>query len=212
VLFAVSGPAAGEPDAPDLDACRRGDRAALERVLLAEAPSVERLLRRMVGPGREVEDLMQDVFVAAIQAFPRFRGQSSVRTWLARIAVTTATDHFRRPLRRQQATLRLVASEGDRVESPPDEALEQRQVVARLHHHLSRLSPKTRVALLLHIVDARPMAEVAALMDATVAATKTRVFLGRRSLLGWVKSDRALRELLGETTMRRAAIDEEPGR
>ena len=42
------------------------------------------------------------------------------------------------------------------------------------------------------------MAEVAALMDATVAATKTRVFLGRRSLLGWVKSDRALRELLGE--------------
>ncbi len=196
----------------DLDACRRGERDALERVLLAEAPHVERLLVRMVGPGRDVQDLAQDVLVAAIEAFPKFRGQSSVRTWLARIAVQTAMDHFRKPLRRQQATLRLVASEGDRVEASPDEALEQRRVVERLHHHLSRLSPKTRAALLLHVVDGRAMAEVAALMDATVAATKTRVFLGRRSLLSWVRADRALCELLGVPMPGGPASRKEPTR
>ncbi len=151
---------------------------------------------RMVGSRRDVEDLLQDVFIAAIEAFPRFRGQSSVRTWLARIAVKTAVDHFRTPLRRQRANLKLVASDGDQVEPSPDQALEQRCVIDRLHHHLSRLSPKTRAALLLHVVDGRPMAEVAALMDATVAATKTRVFLGRRSLLQWIQRDKALLELI----------------
>jgi RNA polymerase sigma-70 factor (ECF subfamily) len=201
-------PNAGEPKPPDLDACRRGDRAALERVLMAEAPAIERLLHRMVGSRREVEDLLQDVFVAAIDAFPRFRGQSSVRTWLSRIAVKTAVDSYRRPLRRERANLRLVASDGDRVESPPDEAMEQRRVVARLHHHLSRLAPKTRAALLLHVVDGRPMAEVAALMDATVAATKTRVFLGRRSLLRWVKTDRSLLELIAATGIEGAAKED----
>jgi RNA polymerase sigma-70 factor (ECF subfamily) len=188
-------------DAALIEACRRGERAALERVLLAESAYLSRLLARIVGSPADVEDLLQEVFIAAIEGFARFRGHASVRTWLARIAVKTAMDHFRTPHRRERATLRLVASEGERVEATLDAALDARRTLDRLQHHLSALSDKKRVAVVLHIVEGHSMNEVAALMDASVAATKTRVFLGRRTLLQRVKADRSLCDLLERGTV-----------
>lgn len=193
---ASRGSAPLEHDEATLDACRRGERAALERVLLAESPNVERLLARMVGRPADVEDLLQEVFIAAMEGFARFRGQASVRTWLARIAVKVAYDHLRRPYRRERATLRLVASDGDAVDAGPEDALETQRVRERLDTHLATLSPKNRIAVVLHILEGRPLSEVAALMDASLAATKTRVFLGRRALLKRIKSDRVLCELI----------------
>jgi RNA polymerase sigma-70 factor (ECF subfamily) len=194
--------ASAEHDGPTIDACRRGERAALERVLLAESPALERLLGRMVGAA-DVEDLLQEVFVAAMESFPRFRGQASVSTWLARIAVKTAYDHLRRPFRRERATLRLAASDGETVEAH-EAALDERRLSERLEVHLRALSPKNRIALVLHVVEGKPVSEVAALMDATVAATKTRTFLGRRALLRRVKGDRVLSELFSGTVFDRS--------
>ena len=59
-----------------IEACRRGDRRALQAVFLAHAPYLERLLGRVVGSAVEVEDLLQSTFLAAIHAFPRFRGEA----------------------------------------------------------------------------------------------------------------------------------------
>jgi RNA polymerase sigma-70 factor, ECF subfamily len=190
-------------DAPTIEACRRGERAALERVLLAESPAIERLLGRMVGAS-DVEDLLQEVFVAAMESFPNFRGQAAVSTWLARIAVKTAYDHLRRPFRRERATLRLAASDGEVVQPRSDAELDERRLSERLEIHLRALSPKNRIALVLHVIEGKPVSEVAALMDATVAATKTRTFLGRRALLRRVKGDRVLCELFSGTVFDRS--------
>ena len=73
-------------DASVLDACRRGERDALARVLRERGPMLQRLVTRLVGPGPDVDDLVQTTFVQAIRAFPRFRGEASVDTWLQRIA------------------------------------------------------------------------------------------------------------------------------
>lgn len=195
--------APAEHDGLTIEACRRGERGALEKVLLAESPGIERLLGRMVGAS-DVEDLLQEVFVAAMESFPRFRGQASVTTWLARIAVKTAYDHLRRPFRRERATLRLVASDGEAVQPHTEAELDERRLSERLEIHLRALSPKNRIALVLHVVEGKPVSEVAALMDATVAATKTRTFLGRRALLRRVKGDRVLSELFSGTVFDRS--------
>ena len=192
---ASKAPPAADSGALEIDACRRGDRAAIERVLLAHAPDLERLLGRMVRRA-DVADLLHEVFVAAIEGFPRFRGEASLRTWLARIAVRVAYDHLRTPLRRAPATLRLVASDGDALAPAPDAALEDRALSERLVRHLERLSPKNRIALVLVLVEGRSIAEAAGLMQASETATKARVYLGRRALLRHIEADRALRELL----------------
>jgi RNA polymerase sigma-70 factor (ECF subfamily) len=194
--------AAGAPSDPegigayDLERCRQGDRSALERVFRAESPALERLIGRLIGPTADVEDLLQNTLIAAIDAFPRFRGEASVRTWLARIAVHVAGDHLRRPeARRPRVALELLAAEPRAPGPDPEAALDERRALERLYIHLDAISAAQRIAFVLHVVDGRSIGEVAALMGATEAGTKSRVFFGRRALMARISRDPALRDL-----------------
>jgi RNA polymerase sigma-70 factor, ECF subfamily len=187
-------------DATELDlieACRRGERQALERVFSAHAPYLERVLARVAGRSLEVEDLLQTTLMAAMQAFPRFRGEASVRTWLARIAVHTAHDRLRSAAHRRRADLpdfdALAADGGS--DSLADDAIDQRRRLERLEYHLSALGPKKRIAFVLHVFEGMPLEEVAALMGVGLAATKSRVWWARRELLRRAARDPLLREL-----------------
>lgn len=158
-----------EPDAAALDACRRGDRRALDAVLSAHVPVLDRLLTRLAGPAGDVDDLLQTTLMEAVTAFPRFRGEASVQTWLCRIAVNVFRHHLRRPERRYRVALELVPGGSDPADRAPgpDEVLERRRQLARLYHHLDALGPKKRIAFVLHVIEGRPIAEVAALMRAS---------------------------------------------
>ncbi len=195
---AGGGPGAAADD--DLiEACRQGDRAALESVFTAHAPYLERLLVRIVGPGEDVEDFLQMTFVAAIRAFPRFRGEAQVRTWLSRIAVRTAQEQLRKPERRRRGPLVLVENvPADEEASAVDRRVEAKQQLECLYRHLAAIGPKKRLAFVLHVFEGRPMDEVAALMGASLTATKSRVFWARRNLLDRVRRDPGLRDLVQE--------------
>lgn len=180
-----------------VEACRRGDRRALEAVFMAHAPYLERLLGRVAGSTLEVEDLLQSTFVAAIGAFPRFRGEAQVRTWLARIAIHTAQDRLRSAAHRRRAD---VPGFEDAVDhAPPGSGAEWRidtqRRLERLNEHLSAIGPKKRVAFVLHVFEGLPIEEVAALMGASSTATKSRIFWARRELLRRAQRDPLLREL-----------------
>ena len=71
------------------------DALQFQEVYDAFQPKILRYLARMIGPD-EAEDLTQDVFLKIMQALPGFRGQSSVSTWLYRIATNAALDKLRR--------------------------------------------------------------------------------------------------------------------
>jgi RNA polymerase sigma-70 factor (ECF subfamily) len=192
----VKRPAPEFGDTPELvDACRRGERDALEALLRAHSRDVERLLVRLVGPGPDVEDLLQLVLIGAVTAFPRFRGEASVRTWLARIAVNIVREHLRRPERKRRVALELVPEEPVFEAAPADQQLDHRRRLERLYHHLNALPAKQRIAFVLHVFEGRPVDEIAALMSATVAATKSRVFLARRAILARARKDPRLADL-----------------
>lgn len=179
-------------------ACRRGERSALETVFRQHAMYLQRQVERLVGPYGDADDLVQTTLIAAIDAFPRFRGEASVRTWLARIAVHVVHDHLRRPDRRRRVGLELVTEEHlptDR-DATVDRRLDARRRLARLYEHLDALDPKQRLAFVLHVLDDRPIADVAALMGATRSATKSRVFWARLRLLRRIGRDPALKDLL----------------
>lgn len=195
----VSIKAAGrEAEVELVEACRRGDPAALEQVFVAHAPYLERLLSRLTGPDVELEDILQRTFMAAIRAFPRFRGEASVRTWLVRIAIRTVHEQLRRPERRRRvdvAALELLEPvEGDRA----DRSVDAKQQVARLYAHLDAIKPKKRLAFMLHVFEGHSIDEVAALTGASRAATKSRVFWARRELFRRAGKDPILKELVEE--------------
>jgi len=187
-------------DPPDLiEGCRRGDRAALEAVLTAHSPYLERLLGRVVGPRAEVEDLLQMTLSAAITAFPQFRGEAQVRTWLARIAIRTAHDQLRRAEYRKRGELPSMeavaddSNDGRRAEGQ----LDAKQRALRLHGHLNAIGARKRIAFILHVVEGHPIEDVAALMGASKTATKSRIFWARRELMKRAARDPWLKGLVG---------------
>ncbi len=186
-----------------LRGCREGDRHALGVVFGREAPALERVISRLVGAGPDVEDLLQATLEAAVSAFPRFRGEASVRTWLTRIAVRTVGAHLQRPERTRRALVDVAALDVVDPAPAPDVAARARRAVERVYRHLDAIGPKKRIAFVLHVFDGLPIDQVAALMDATVMATKSRVFWARRALLQRARKDPVLRELADELEVRR---------
>jgi RNA polymerase sigma-70 factor (ECF subfamily) len=192
--------AAAQPAEPEdlIEACRRGERSALSAVFRAHAPYLERLLARVVGPGAELEDVLQATFLGAISAFPRFRGEAQVRTWLARIAIRTAHERLRRAEHRRRGELPPIERIADDAEQVlrGEHGVDTRRQLERLYHHLDALGPKKRLAFVLHVLDGHPLEDVAALTGASVAATKSRVFWARRELFRRAARDPLLRGLL----------------
>jgi RNA polymerase sigma-70 factor (ECF subfamily) len=189
----------GDPDPAVIEACRRGDRRALEAVLREQTLAVERLLVRMVGPSADLDDLLQQTLIAAVRAFPRYRGEASIRTWMSRIAVNMVRQHLRRPDRRRRVALELVPDDHvDGVAAAPDGQTDHRRQLARLFHHLDAIKPDKRIAFVLHVIEGHPIEEVAALTGASRSATKSRIFWCRRALLSRARKDPALRDLLAE--------------
>ena len=79
-----------------------GDTTAFERLYRAHVPRILALTRRMAGADR-ADELTQDVFVRAWQKLALFRGESSLATWLHRIAVNVVLERRRRPERREES-------------------------------------------------------------------------------------------------------------
>lgn len=188
--------------APQLvDACRRGERSALEQVFRRESPFLERVLFRVLGPSSELEDMLQTTLEQAIHAFPAFRGEASVRTWLTRIAVRTALHHLKHPAQRRRVSLELIEGGMSTASSSrPAHEAEARVRLRILYEHLDRLEPKHRTAFVLFQVEGRAMEEVAALMDSGVSTTKSRVMWARRKLFARLAKDPRARDWASELT------------
>lgn len=190
------------PDEPDerlLAACRQGDRVALERVLRSFAPILERQLLRLCMTAVDVPDLLQQTLVGAVRSFPKFRGDSSLRTWLTSIAIKVVQEHARRPDHRRLAPLTLAASDGRlRDDAAPERLIESRRRLERLLQVMAKLNPTNRTAYILYEVEGMPVREVAEALRISVVAAKSRIFLARRALMKASQRDPELQELADE--------------
>jgi RNA polymerase sigma-70 factor (ECF subfamily) len=163
-----------------------GDRGAFETIYVDHAAAMFALLTRLVGPDREREDLLQEVFVRLHATLPRFRGACSLRTFLYQLASRVAIDHLRR--RRTPVDELDLDGEIDPGATPAEQA-QRRQDLIRAVALLARLRPKQRVAFVLHDVMGMTHDEVAVIVDAHPAATRMRVAAARRALARFAEEE-----------------------
>jgi len=133
---------------------------------------LRRLAFRLVGDRHAMDDALQDAYVKAFRALPRFRGASSPRTWLYRIVYNACLDHLRR--RRTYAQLdEAVATpaRGDAVAGR-----------AALASALAALPVDQRGAVLLVDVQGFTYPEAAAVFDVPVGTVASRLSRGREAL------------------------------
>ena len=120
-----------------LVAARDGDEYALTAAIRLTQPDVRRFLRALVAPA-ELDDVTQDTFVQAYRALPRFRADSTGRTWLLSIARRAAADATRRRVRvrRAQARAHQLAPIG--TSQGTDDAYALRELVTAIRIKGSR--------------------------------------------------------------------------
>ncbi len=167
-------------DAALVRACLAGDRAAERELFRREFGRVNATLYRILGANRETEDLLQETFIEVFRSLPGFRGEARLSTWIGRIAVRVALHHLSR---KPPATVPLeLVGDFDDGRDPADRHAEARDALRHLYAVLATLNADARVAFALHVIDGRPLAEVARLMGASLVATKLRIWRARRQL------------------------------
>jgi RNA polymerase sigma-70 factor (ECF subfamily) len=172
-----------------------GERAAQERLVREQWPLVERLLMRILGPRADLEDLVQNVFFETFRALPRFRGDSKVSTFVGGIAVRVAMRAMRRP-RSAPVLVPLPDELRDTAGGPERRAHAARQL-ATVRRILEGMADVKRVAFTLWALDGMGVEAIAELMDASVPATRSRLYYAQKELRERAAAHPELRELIG---------------
>ncbi len=184
------------------EASAAASRPTIEGLFRQHGRDVYRIVRRLLGPqasAADVDDLSQQVFLAAHKDLPRFRGDAAPRTWLYGIATRVVLMHFR-SWRRRLAALAAFADATRVTEAPPptpDATFAERQELARVARGLEALKPEKRVVFVLHEVEGLSGKEIAAILSIPEATVFTRLYYARRELLAALARESERREHRG---------------
>lgn len=160
-------------------AMAEGDNAALAEVLSAEGDRVAALARRMLGPGGDVDDLVQEVFLRLWRAAPRWEpGRARISTWLHRVAANLCIDRLRKM---REAPLEDAPEVPDRGPAP-DAGLVAGAAASLIDTALAALAPRQRLAITLCHYQELGNIEAAEVMGISVEALESLLSRGRRSL------------------------------
>lgn len=163
------------------DRFTRGDADAFDQLVLLYQGRVTRLAYRLLGWQSEVEDVVQDVFYAAFRNAGRFRGGSSLWTWLTAITVNQCRTQQRKRLFRWR--LHKAASTVQREPAPAADApTVDDETAHEVRAAVAALPSKDREVIVLYYLEHRPVAEISRLLSASHNAIEVRLHRARAKL------------------------------
>lgn len=174
----------GPTDAALVLGARAGEDWAREALFRRYAPMVNGLAYRVMGRDEDVDDVVQESFVHALNGLERLIEPQAFAGWLARIVVRTASKTLRRRRLLRRLGLRRTTEEPIDLDAligrstPPDVAADLHSVYALLE----RLPVEQRIALILRRVEQLGLEEIAAAMGLSLATVKRRLSDAEASL------------------------------
>jgi len=133
-------------------------------------------LRGRTGSAADADDLLQEVFLRLHRQLPKLRDPARLQGWIYRIARNVVIDHHRR--RRHTEPL----LHDPEAEAADPEGRDSLDLSSTLRRFIDALEPEYREPLIRHVYQGQPLAEVAAALGLTEAATKSRVRRARLQL------------------------------
>lgn len=164
---------AADSDAAIVKAIRARHATGSEALFDRYHGHVRRVLVHVLGPDRELSDLVQDVFVTAIDSIERLDRVEALRGWLGSIAVFTARSRLRS--RRRRKILRFLPTE-ELPEVPVERNPVEIDEAARAVYRVLELMPvEERIVFALRFVDAMELTEVASACVMSLSTVKRRL-------------------------------------
>jgi RNA polymerase sigma-70 factor (ECF subfamily) len=138
----------------------------------------------------DASDIVQEVFLKVFKNIGSFRGNSSLKTWIYRIAVNEAYNHRRWFSRHQRREVALGPEEGVRTyadsladpsRTPFDQAADH-ETFALVEAALDKLNPKFRAVVVLRDIEDLSYEEIATVLNVSIGTVKSRILRGREAL------------------------------
>ena len=166
-------PASGQGQVLDFPKAESAAEISIEDLYKRFAPYVAAIASRILGRESEVDDVVQDVFMAALNGLKKRDQVLQAKSWFATVTVRSSMRKLR---------VRSLWNVFDLAEPPQYERLadqsaspEERRLIAEVYRSLDAVSPKARVAWVLRYVQGESLEDTAALCDCSLATAKRRI-------------------------------------
>jgi RNA polymerase sigma factor (sigma-70 family) len=157
----------------------QGDESVFEGIVWQYSAEVAVLANRLLGWPGEVEDVTQDVFLAAYLGLKKFRCQCSLKTWLFTIAINNCRSYrYKRILRRRLTIPRLCL----RMPPDADKSLMDSETVDRIGRAIRGLSAKYREPIVLRYLQELPTEEICRILGISENSLQVRLSRARKRL------------------------------
>lgn len=172
-----------------VERCRSGNDGAFRELIDSHKKLVYGVILRTVADRSRADDLAQEVFLRAYRGLSAFRGESSVATWLFRIARNVCVEV--RDRRRFEQSLDAVDDDGRlRVEpGAADRAFADMELRDRLDKALAQLPAAARFLVSAHYLGGQRYEDLARALDLPVGTVKTHLYRAKRRLRALLENE-----------------------
>src|SRR5262244_1684314 len=172
-----------DADAELVDRYLAGDTAAFDEIMVRYERQIYRICYRFVDNREDAMDLAQEVFIKAFEHLATFRRESSLKTWLYRIAMNHCINHVKKHSQEFVEVTEYTGSVHSRVQDQLEER-EQREHFRRL---VKLLPPKQKAILEMRINEQLSYEEIARISGRSVSTIKASVFFALEKMRKLVK-------------------------
>jgi RNA polymerase sigma-70 factor (ECF subfamily) len=179
-----------DPDGPLVERAKRGDRRAFAALVDRHQARLFTLAARTLGNEADAADAVQEAFLRAWLALPRFHGRSLFSTWMYRITLNSAHDQR---LKRRAEPVEPAPEQAD-----PRDPFLTAELSGELQRALEALEEDFRLAVVLYDMLGASYEEIAELTGVPEGTVKSRIYRGRRELARLLGTHEAVSESNGQ--------------
>jgi len=180
----------GIAEAELVQRARHRDEAAIRIIMQTNNRKLYRLARGILRNDSEAEDVVQETYVRAFTHLQDFRGDSTLATWLARIAMNEAMGRLRRQRPGVEWTsLPPGTLEAQIIQFPlsgasedPEKSMAQREIQHVVEHAIDELPDAFRIVFITRVIEGMNVEETAELLGLKPETVKTRLHRARTML------------------------------
>ena len=157
--------------------CQDGERTAFEELFEMYQPRLKYYVRRLDSGGANIDDTLQDVWLAVFKKIHKLKDAQVFAVWLYRIARNKVYDEFRN----KDRFVRLPEEDEIPV-SGSDEPVLDTNDTEKLHAALNKIKPYHREVLTLSFIEQMPYQSIADVVGCSIGTVRSRIFYAKQSL------------------------------
>ena len=168
---------------------QNGDEGAFKFLMTKYYPRVYASLFAFTKSKEDSEDLTQLTFIKVWQKINSFRGDSAFFTWIYRIAINLAKNHFASSASKKDKV--NISSDDLEIDIPsyenPEISLMHKQSLQNIQSYVKTLPESLKTAFTLREVDGKSYEEISVITNTPIGTVRSRIFRARESIINYIK-------------------------